>query len=58
LKDIFIDKITCGVSHSLSLTNNGVIYAFGNNSIGQIENGMKGNDELTPVKLMIWSLDC
>ncbi len=34
LKDVFIDKITCGVSHSLLLTNDGVIYAFGNNSIG------------------------
>jgi alpha-tubulin suppressor-like RCC1 family protein len=34
LKDIFIDKITYGVSHSLLLTNDGVIYAFENNSIG------------------------
>jgi serine/threonine protein kinase len=51
MKDIIIDKITCGHSHSLLLTNNGVIYAFGDNSLGQIGNGMKGNIERTPKKL-------
>ncbi len=49
LKDIFIDKITYGVSHSLLLTNDGVIYAFVNNSIGQIGNRIRGSDKLTPV---------
>jgi alpha-tubulin suppressor-like RCC1 family protein len=51
MKDIIIDKITCGAIHSLFLTNNGVIYAFGDNSLGQIGNGMKGNIEKTPKKL-------
>jgi hypothetical protein len=50
MKDIIIDKITCGRSHSLFLTNNGVIYAFGSNLYGQIGSGMKGNIE-TPMKL-------
>jgi hypothetical protein len=50
MKDIIIDKITCGKNHSLLLTNNGVIYAFGNNFYGQIGNGMKG-DIKTPIKL-------
>jgi alpha-tubulin suppressor-like RCC1 family protein/tRNA A-37 threonylcarbamoyl transferase component Bud32 len=50
MKDIIIDKITCGETHSLLLTNNGVIYAFGNNILGQIGNGMKGCIE-TPIKL-------
>jgi alpha-tubulin suppressor-like RCC1 family protein len=51
MKDIIIDKITCGESHSLLLTNNGVIYAFGNNIFAEIGNGMKGNIERTPIKL-------
>jgi alpha-tubulin suppressor-like RCC1 family protein len=41
MKDMIIDKIACGHSHSLLLTNNGVIYAFGDNSLGQIGNGIK-----------------
>jgi alpha-tubulin suppressor-like RCC1 family protein len=41
MKDIIIDKITCGDVHSLLLTNNGVIYAFGNNFFDQIGNEMK-----------------
>jgi tRNA A-37 threonylcarbamoyl transferase component Bud32 len=50
MKDIIIDKITCGANHSLILTNNGVIYAFGDNFFGQIGNGIKGDIE-TPTKL-------
>jgi hypothetical protein len=50
IKDIIIDKITCGSYHSLLLTNNGVIYAFGHNFFGQIGNGIKGDIE-TPIKL-------
>jgi alpha-tubulin suppressor-like RCC1 family protein/tRNA A-37 threonylcarbamoyl transferase component Bud32 len=50
MKDIIVDKITCGESHSLLLTDNGAIYAFGDNSFGQIGNGMKGNIK-TPIKL-------
>jgi RCC1 and BTB domain-containing protein len=50
IKDIIIDKITCGAIHSLLLTNNGVIYAFGGNFRSQIGNGMKGDIE-TPIKL-------
>jgi alpha-tubulin suppressor-like RCC1 family protein len=51
MKDMIIDKIACGHSHSLLLTNNGVIYAFGDNSLGQIGNGIKGNIERKPKKL-------
>jgi alpha-tubulin suppressor-like RCC1 family protein len=50
MKDIIIDKITCGSDHSLLLTNNGVIYAFGYNFFGQIGNGMQEDIE-TPIKL-------
>jgi hypothetical protein len=50
MKDIIIDRITCGRAHSLLLTNNGVIYAFESNSFGQIGNVMKRYIE-TPIKL-------
>jgi tRNA A-37 threonylcarbamoyl transferase component Bud32/ATP-dependent protease HslVU (ClpYQ) peptidase subunit len=50
MKDIVIDKITCGAYHSLLLTNMGVIYAFGHNFFGQIGNGMQEHIE-TPIKL-------
>jgi hypothetical protein len=50
MKDIIIHKIICGESHSLLLTNKGVIYAFGNNFFGQIGNGMKGDIKI-PIKL-------
>jgi alpha-tubulin suppressor-like RCC1 family protein len=50
MEDIIIDKITCGESHSLFSTNNGVIYAFGGNFFGQIVNGME-RDFKTPIKL-------
>jgi hypothetical protein len=50
MKDIIIDKITCGSAHSLLLTNNGVIHAFGYNFFGQIGNGMQEDIE-TPIKL-------
>jgi alpha-tubulin suppressor-like RCC1 family protein len=51
MKDIIIDKITCGDGHSLLLTNNGVVYAFGSNFFGQIGNGMKRYNIGTPIKL-------
>jgi hypothetical protein len=50
MKDIIIDKITCGQAHSLLLTNNGVIYAFGHNFYGEIGNGMQEHIK-TPIKL-------
>jgi alpha-tubulin suppressor-like RCC1 family protein len=50
LKNVSFKKISCGKCHSLLLSNDGVIYAFGDNRWGQIGNGSK---EMlpTPVKL-------
>jgi tRNA A-37 threonylcarbamoyl transferase component Bud32 len=42
LKNIFIMKISAGNCHSLLLSSDGIIYAFGNNSRGEIGNGTKG----------------
>jgi hypothetical protein len=41
LKNISFKKISCGQRHSLLLSNDGVIYAFGDNRFGQIGNGDK-----------------
>jgi alpha-tubulin suppressor-like RCC1 family protein len=51
LKEFLVDKITCGAYHSILLTKDGFIYAFGNNSLGQIGNGMVGKIQLIPKKL-------
>jgi serine/threonine protein kinase len=50
LKNIIIQKISCGKYHSMLLSNDGVIYAFGDNKWGQIGNGSK-KMQMTPVKL-------
>jgi hypothetical protein len=39
IKNVSFKKISCGQRHSLLLSNNGVIYAFGDNRCGQIGNG-------------------
>jgi tRNA A-37 threonylcarbamoyl transferase component Bud32 len=50
LEKIIIERISCGRNHSLLLSNEGVIYAFGENFWGQIGNGSFEN-QVTPVKL-------
>jgi hypothetical protein len=50
LNAIIIERISCGQWHSLLLSNDGFIYAFGFNLWGQIGNGYKGS-QLRPVKL-------
>jgi hypothetical protein len=50
LDGVKIHKICCGYNHSLLLSEEGDIYAFGNNNFGQIGNGNKGN-VLKPFKL-------
>jgi RCC1 and BTB domain-containing protein len=45
-----VESISCGFAHSLFLTTDGDIYAFGLNNFGQIGNG-KATNELVPVKI-------
>jgi RCC1 and BTB domain-containing protein len=48
--NVFITKISCGSIHSLLLSRDGDIYAFGENNCGQIGNNCFTN-QLTPHKL-------
>ncbi len=46
-------EICCGSHHSLALTSEGEVYAWGNNKGGQIGNGENGRDinQLFPYKV-------
>jgi RCC1 and BTB domain-containing protein len=47
-----IKSMTCGNCHSLLLTTDGHVYAFGRNDFGQIGKGNK-NNQLNPVKVTV-----
>jgi alpha-tubulin suppressor-like RCC1 family protein len=38
MTDVFVKKISCSPIHSLLLSNDGIIYSFGMNEYGQLEN--------------------
>jgi len=48
-----IKAVAAGLSHSLAIDNNGVIWAWGNNSYAQIGNGSSGSNVLTPAQLSV-----
>jgi alpha-tubulin suppressor-like RCC1 family protein len=50
--NVFIEKISCGSEHSLLLSSDGYIYAFGNNESGELGNKKKEN-ELSPHRIKI-----
>jgi RCC1 and BTB domain-containing protein len=50
LNELEIKIIKCGANHTLVLTSNGEVYAWGKNSDGEIGNGCY-KDQLTPIKL-------
>jgi RCC1 and BTB domain-containing protein len=50
--NVFIEKISCGSAHSLLLSSDGYIYAFGRNSDGELGNQKEGN-ELSPRRIKI-----
>jgi hypothetical protein len=50
LNDLKIKKISCGKCHSLLLSCDGDIYAFGWNSCGEVGNGTR-KEETFPIKL-------
>jgi RCC1 and BTB domain-containing protein len=51
LNDLNIIDMSCGAYHSLVLTSNGDIYAWGDNESGQIGNGNDSQSQLIPFKI-------
>ena len=47
-----VEEVSCGLSHTLVLTNNNVVYGFGNGLFGQLGTGMNKNLS-TPTKVNI-----
>jgi hypothetical protein len=52
LNDLKIQKISCGLGHSLLLSYNGDIYAFGSNRCGEVGNGTQKRQRC-PIKLKL-----
>jgi RCC1 and BTB domain-containing protein len=50
--NVFIEKISCGYRHSLLLSSDGFIYAFGRNKSGELGN-QKEENELSPQRIKI-----
>jgi alpha-tubulin suppressor-like RCC1 family protein len=50
--NVFIEKISCGLEHSLLLSSDGFIYAFGLNKYGELGN-QKEENELSPHRIKI-----
>ncbi|XP_076633723.1 RCC1 and BTB domain-containing protein 1-like isoform X2 [Colletes latitarsis] len=46
LKDKFIVAIACGGHHSLALTDEGMVYAWGRNNCGQVDGSIDGNQRI------------
>jgi alpha-tubulin suppressor-like RCC1 family protein/tRNA A-37 threonylcarbamoyl transferase component Bud32 len=49
-RNVFIEKISCGFTHSLLLSSDGYIYAFGYNKNGELGN-QKEENELSPHRI-------
>jgi alpha-tubulin suppressor-like RCC1 family protein len=49
--NVFIEKISCGSFHSLLLSSDGYIYAFGSNEYGELGN-QKEENELSPHRII------
>jgi hypothetical protein len=50
--NVFIEKLSCGSNHSLLLSSDGYIYAFGYNKFGELGNQTEEN-ELSPHRIKI-----
>ncbi|XP_057708198.1 RCC1 and BTB domain-containing protein 1 [Corythoichthys intestinalis] len=51
LQGLCVQQIVCGYAHSLALTDEGDLYAWGANTYGQLGTGNKSN-QLSPVQIM------
>ncbi|KAM6141107.1 LOW QUALITY PROTEIN: RCC1 and BTB domain-containing protein 1 [Pterocles gutturalis] len=52
LQGVCIMQIACGYAHTLALTDEGLLYAWGANTYGQLGTGNKGN-QLSPVQILM-----
>lgn len=61
LQDLFCSQIVCGYAHTLALTDEGSLYAWGANSYGQLGTGNKAN-LVSPSRVMQseerWVIEC
>lgn len=46
MKSIMFPQVACGYAHTLALTDEGAVYAWGANSYGQLGTGNKSNQAL------------
>ena len=44
-------QVACGQDHTLALTSDGDLYAWGSNRYGQVGTGRAGSHEMEPVKV-------
>jgi alpha-tubulin suppressor-like RCC1 family protein len=51
LSELNIETIECGAFHSLALTRNGEVYAWGSNTVGQVGKCLK-TMQLSPIKVI------
>ncbi|XP_061925741.1 RCC1 and BTB domain-containing protein 1 isoform X2 [Entelurus aequoreus] len=51
LMGLCVQQIVCGYAHSLALTDEGFVYAWGANTYGQLGTGNKSN-QLSPIEIM------
>ncbi|XP_050008212.1 RCC1 and BTB domain-containing protein 1 isoform X3 [Alexandromys fortis] len=52
LHNVCVNQIACGYAHTLALTDEGLLYAWGANTYGQLGNGNKIN-VLSPTHIMV-----
>lgn len=50
LHDVCVAQIVCGYAHTMALTDEGLLYAWGANSYGQLGTGTKAN-LVTPTRV-------
>ena len=55
LEGVVVTSVVCGYAHTLAVSDEGALYAWGANSYGQLGTGNKANS-CTPTKVMSFSV--